>query len=106
MLYNTLSNLSNGLGSEIDSYTYWLNSKSSPIQRLNNLSARIESRVLSKGETNPDYTHLEALAEICEEENLELSTLRNNLSKSILQKIEANGLNSKRLKGTRTSLPL
>jgi len=108
-LYNTLSKLSNDLATEIDSYTYWnsVNSEESPVLFLgtNSLSNRIENRVLSKGKNNPYYSYIEAICEIAEEEGLELSNIKNSLSKSILQKIEAIGISRKELKGSTATLP-
>jgi hypothetical protein len=107
-LYNTLTTLSNDLATEIDSYTYW-NSVDSNAPSLsigtNNLSNRIENRVLIKGKNNPYYSHIEAIIEIAEEEGLELSNIKNSLSKSILQKIEAIGYSRKELKGRSATLP-
>lgn len=107
-LYNTLTKISSDLTTEIDSYTYW-NKASSEFSSLslgtNNLSNRIENRVLSKGKNNPYYTHIEATLEIAEEEGLETSNIKNALSKSILQKIEAIGLSRKELKGSTAILP-
>lgn len=104
-LYNTLTSISNDLGTEIDSYTYWNRSESRVLIGSNSLSNRIENRVLSKGKNNPYYTHLEATLEIAEEEGLELSNIKNSLSKSILQKIEAIGVSRKELKGSTATLP-
>jgi hypothetical protein len=104
-LYNTLTSISNDLGTEIDSYTYWNKSEMKILIGSNSLSNRIENRVLSKGKNNPYYTHLEATLEIAEEEGLEFSNIKNLLSKSILQKIEAIGVSRKELKGSTATLP-
>ncbi len=108
-LYNTLTAISSDLGTEIDSYTYWNSvdkySETMYITGSTNLSNRIENRVLSKGKNNPYFTHLEATIEIAEEEGLELSNIKNSLSKSILQKIEAIGTSRKELKGSTATLP-
>lgn len=107
-LYNTLISLSNDFATEIDSYTYWNRADKSEMRVLigsNSLSNRIENRVLTKGKNNPYYTHLEAILEIAEEEGLELSNIKNSLSKSILQKIEAIGVSRKELKGSTATLP-
>ena len=107
-LYNTLTSISSDLATEIDSYTYW-NSVDSNAPSLslgtNNLSNRIENRVLTKGKNNPYYSHIEAIIEIAEEEGIELSNIKNSLSKSILQKIEAIGYSRKELKGSTAILP-
>ena len=107
-LYNTLTSISSDLATEIDSYTYW-NSVDSNAPSLslgtNNLSNRIENRVLTKGKNNPYYSHIEAIIEIAEEEGIELSNIKNSLSKSILQKIEAIGYSRKELKGSTATLP-
>ena len=104
-LYNLLTELSNSLGSEIDSYTYWSNHLTKNILITNNLSNRIENLVMVKGINNPYYTHIEALLEIAEEEGLELNNIKSSLSKSILQKIEAIGISRKELKGSTATLP-
>ncbi len=105
-LYNTLIRISNDLAEQIDSYTYWNSSSNERILvGSNNLSNRIENRVLSKGKNNPYYSHIEAIIEIAEEEGYELSTIKNYLSKSILQKIESIGYSRKALKGRFATLP-
>ncbi len=105
-LYNTLTSISNDLATEIDSYTYWNSSSNERILiGSNNLSNRIENRVFTKGKNNPYYSHIEAIIEIAEEEGIELSNIKNSLSKSILQKIEAIGYSRKALKGSTATLP-
>jgi hypothetical protein len=106
-LYNTLSRISNDLADQIDSYTYWnsLENNERILIGSNNLSNRIENRVLAKGKNNPEYSYIEAIIEIAEEEGIELSNIKNSLSKSILQKIEAIGYSRKTLKGSLRPLP-
>ena len=101
-----MTSISNDLATEIDSYTYWNSSSNERILiGSNNLSNRIENRVFTKGKNNPYYSYIEAIIEIAEEEGIELSNIKNSLSKSILQKIEAIGYSRKELKGSTATLP-
>jgi len=107
-LYNTCESLSSLYAYEIDSYTYWNRTNEGNTINLpsNKLSSRVESRYAAKSRNNNTYTYLEALSEIAEEEELNLSEIRTSLSKSLIQKIEANGIASRQLKGSRASLPI